>query len=97
MRITTTFEIAVRFLLHNLMQKHTFQFLNPSGSLGTATSLYTREAFSFCTIPTSMAGAAGADTAHVQSPDSLDESYRGISLGFSLRIRLAQTNYIYQV
>ena len=81
-------------------------FYNPSVSHTAATSLYTREALGLpklhvceekllvCTNSTSVAGAAGADTARLKFPDSLDEPYLGMSHNFSFGIRLAQTNYI---
>ena len=63
-----------------------FQSLNPSGSLGDChLPLHKGGFFSFPQIFTSVAGAAGADTARLKFSDSLDKLLRGITVQFQLQ------------
>ena len=68
-------------------------YSNPSVSHTADSSLYTREAWVRAT-PTSMAGAARADTAHWWFSDSLDKQKRGISPVFGFSLYGAVTIYL---
>ena len=79
------------YFLQSLRQPYGCHLPLHKGGLGLLKLHVREEKLLTCTISTSMAGAAGADTAHFKSPNSLNELYRGMSHNFSFRIRLAET------